>query len=117
MGRNTANYTLAEITTMKSMLAAGKTYKEIAETLERTPAGIYCFFQREKAKGKVNADKEIVSTSTIDDVEMPVVKVPRDMTPREMIKRLWDMGYRIENNKLVVITRTEVNLADIVRNG
>ena len=38
----------------------------------------------------------------------------RDMTPREMIKKLYDMGYRIENNQLVCITRNVIKLNDIL---
>lgn len=36
------------------------------------------------------------------------------MTPREMIKALYDQGYRIENNQLVCYVHTPVNVRDIV---
>lgn len=41
---------------------------------------------------------------------------PREMTPREMIKKLYDMGYRIKNNTLVFIQETEIKLSDIINN-
>lgn len=47
--------------------------------------------------------------------EPAVIKEP--MTPREMIKALWDLGYRIEDNELVCYQRQVVKLGDIVNNG
>ena len=40
-------------------------------------------------------------------------KTLNDFTPREIIKHLYDLGYRIENNKLYVVTRREVKLSDV----
>ena len=41
----------------------------------------------------------------------------REMTPREMIKALYDLGYRIEDNELVCYQRQVVKLGDVVNNG
>lgn len=99
------NYTLAEQTTIQEMYKAGKTAVEIANILDRTPAAIRSFIQREKDKDKEPEVKEVIKE---------VVKKEK-LTPREMIKQLYDLGYRIKNNGLVVVSVQEVNLADIVR--
>ena len=118
--RNTPNYTLAEITIIHEMNKAGRSAREIAETLGegRTAAGINALLWRERMK---QSDAAESNKDSIADVTEPTVvikqTVQKEMTPREMIKALWHKGYMIENNKLVVIIRTEVNLADIVRNG
>ena len=36
------------------------------------------------------------------------------LTPREMIKALYDLGYRIKNNDLVVLVEKAVNIKDII---
>ena len=38
----------------------------------------------------------------------------RELTPRERIKKLYDLGYRIKDNKLVFIQAVEVKLQDII---
>ena len=111
----------------------GRSYKQIAESTGRTVAAITRFFQCErmtkkysarlseangggKVELKVNGVKvgeapvEMVETS----VESKVVRAEKEMSPREMIKRLYDMGYRIENNQLVCYVRREVKLQDII---
>lgn len=37
-----------------------------------------------------------------------------DFTPREIIKHLYDLGYRIEDGRLVLVQRTVVKLGDIL---
>ena len=48
-------------------------------------------------------------------VEVKVVK--EELTPREMIKRLYDLGYRIEDNQLVIYQKQVVKIGDVVNNG
>ena len=55
---------------------------------------------------------EFVSTETTPS---PVVEKTKTMTPREMIKYLYNQGYRIENNQLVCYVRTPVNVKDIIK--
>lgn len=43
--------------------------------------------------------------------------IKEKMTYREMIKELYDAGYRIEDNELVCYQRQVVKLGDIVNNG
>lgn len=47
-----------------------------------------------------------------DDVK-PEVKA-KEMTPREMIKKLYNLGYRIENNQLVCYVKQTVKIQDII---
>ena len=46
-----------------------------------------------------------------------IVEKLREMTPREMIKKLYDIGYRIEDNQLVCYVKQPVNVKDIITNG
>lgn len=41
-------------------------------------------------------------------------KTLKDFSPRDMIKHLYDLGYRIENNRLVCIQKAYVKLEDII---
>jgi len=56
------------------------------------------------------APVEMVETS----VESKVVRSEKEMSPREMIKRLYDMGYRIEDNQLVCYVKKTVKIQDII---
>ena len=57
----------------------------------------------------------------ISEVISPVVTpvktntpIEKEITPREMIKRLYDLGYRIMDNMLVVLVPQPVKLNDII---
>ena len=41
-------------------------------------------------------------------------KTLSDFSPRDMIKHLYGLGYRIENNQLVCIVRQVVKISDIL---
>lgn len=41
-------------------------------------------------------------------------KTLKDFSPREIIKYLYDLGYRIEDGKLVCFVKQTVNLKDII---
>lgn len=43
------------------------------------------------------------------------VSQPKTMSPRDMIKKLYDMGYRIEDNRLVCYVKQTVKLSDIIQ--
>ena len=60
--------------------------------------------------GKYNVSKE-------DKKEKvpTVIREKEKLTPREMIKSLYDLGYRIEDNKLVCYVRQQVNIKDILQ--
>lgn len=90
-------YTPEELQTIVRLFDEGKTAKEIAKATGRTVSAIYSLKLR-KGKSPAPANRDKV----------------REMTPREMIKALYDMGYRIEGNKLVLVMRKEVKLSDII---
>ena len=132
-------YTTDEIKTILDMYNAGYKYKEISKKTGRSTAALsqlvymekknshYSNFifsaNKKKAELKVGGVKVAeVPESAIEkpnaagviasgpDSGMPVL----EMTPREMIKKLYDLGYRIENNKLVCIQKVVVKLNDII---
>lgn len=44
----------------------------------------------------------------------PVIQKEK-LTPREMIKALYDLGYRIEDNQLVIYQRQVVKIGDVTK--
>lgn len=97
------NFTLAQRTTMEEMRKAGKSYRDIAKALDLSQTSVYY------------ALKTLEASSTPEVTEKVVIKKEK-LTPIEMIQSLWDMGYRIKNNKLVLVTVQEIKLADIIKN-
>ena len=75
-------------------------YREIAKIMGRSHSSIVNFMGRQKG-----------NTSTIKKLSK---KSLSDYTPREMIKHLYNLGYRIENNGLVCIQKVSVNIKDII---
>ena len=37
-----------------------------------------------------------------------------DFTPREIIKHLYDLGYRIEDDRIVLVQKTVIKIGDII---
>ena len=56
------------------------------------------------------------TAESIEGTESPVASTVRtkELQPREMIKKLYDMGYRIENNQLVCYQKVVVKVNDII---
>ncbi|MBR6347458.1 MAG: hypothetical protein IKR80_00735 [Spirochaetales bacterium] len=53
--------------------------------------------------------------ATKEEAKAPVKeKTLKDFQARDMIKHLYNMGYRIENNQLVCLVKQAVNLKDII---
>lgn len=65
------------------------------------------FVKKLTKEEKENFTKSIIAPK-------PVVEKTATLSPREMIKALYDQGYRIENNSLVCYVRTPVNVKDII---
>ena len=88
----------------------GKTAKEIGEAVGRTAGSIahQVYILRKVAKGS----KQV----SIPHTDAPTVKLV-ELTPRQMIKKLYDLGYRIENNQLVCYTKNVVKIQDIIHGG
>lgn len=127
------NYTKQQTQNILALYKAGKKPKEIAAAYNTNAKSIgnlvYYYTKRfpdkEMAKtvsltvGGVEVAK--VPEETIERKEQPVKNVEkvREMTQREMIKKLYDDGYRIEGTdwRLVCYVKQSVNLKDIVTNG
>lgn len=89
----------------------GVTAKEIAAQMGRTTNAIHQFLcNRRKRDAKLG--REVKPDS---EVPKPEVNNRKEMTARDMIKALYNMGYRIENNKLVHYQKHVIELNDIVR--
>lgn len=55
------------------------------------------------------------TVEVMQDIAKPVKeKTLNDFSPRELIKNLYDRGYRIENGRLICIVHQVVNLKDII---
>lgn len=107
-----AVYTEQEIDSIMRMFESGVTVREIAEKFGRTMAGIY-ELRRKVKNGEIHTQKNAPPTSPQKQQPTAPTK-PKELTPREMIKALYDMGYRIENNKLVHYQKHIIELADII---
>lgn len=62
-------------------------------------------------------DKNVETKSIPVKPVAPLVQRPvslSDFTPREIIKHMYKLGYRIENNQLVCIVKQVVNLKDVI---
>lgn len=133
------NYSTDEIKQILDLRFNKKlTAKKIAKELNRTESAIHNVLHRYRCKGMyqpeelkkreekvnvvVNASDEAkerieeLLKRTDDNVENEpiIIYQQREMTGREMIKKLYDMGYRIEDNILVCYVKQTVNVKDII---
>ena len=130
-GRNCRPFTANEIEQIFFLRKAGFTHKDISEMMNRSNGSIGSFFCLEARDHRYSKQLEAEKNKTVrieqvkvwpandsqqhksNEQPQPAPKAT-EMTPREMIKKLYDMGYRIENNKLVCIVKQVVNLQDII---
>lgn len=137
------DYTSDEIRQILDMRFNKKfTAKKIGLILNRTESAVQNVLHRYKCKGMYNPDtmedkasgqvspaieaynaseetKERMNAllqRPDSDVEVKpmIIYHPEKLTAREMIKRLYDMGYRIEDNELVCYVKQNVNVKDII---
>lgn len=126
MGRG-KDYTTTELAEIKGYLKDGCTYAEIAELMGRSKKAIELLVLRQgwtRGRFKESSDNEVpVWKTTVVETEQELKKnesVPVkektlfDFTPREIIKHMYNLGYRIEDNKLVCIVKQVVNVKDII---
>lgn len=114
----------------------GMTAKQIAKITGRTADGISNLVRRYKDlippkdyvptvfTTKENEDKikELLEKSEESKVSKQhniseEAKTTPQLSPREMIKHLYSIGYRIKDNGLVVLVEQPVNIKDIIING
>ena len=110
-------FTPEENKQIETLFDEGKTAKQIAEIVGRTAGAIGVQIYRlrkaaEEGKPKEEKPKQIGLLHT----DAPTVKLI-ELTPRQMIKKLYDLGYRIENNQLVCYTKNVVKIQDIIHGG
>ena len=125
--------TTTELNEMKSLLNEGLSYGEVAELLGRTKKSVanaafrYKLKDNNATRGKKETPKEWESElvkkviENTNKPEEPIVKQQlvkektlKDFNPRDIIKYMYDLGYRIEDNKLVCYVKQTVNVKDIV---
>lgn len=121
---------------MKEYRKAGFTYREIAEIVgakENTVASYFthrCTVEERTPKKKekksisdtlkkemFNQYKQTINNNTKETAMSPKTNTAtkntlNDFQPRDLIKHLYNLGYRIENNQLIV--KQTVNIKDII---
>ena len=110
-------YTTTELAEIKGYLKDGCSYEEIAELMGRSKKSIENTVLRQGwTRGRFNDDAVESSTQKQTIVEQVPVKEKtlKDFPAREMIKYLYSLGYRIEDNKLVCYVKRAVNIKDII---
>lgn len=104
-------FTPEENNKIQRLYDEGKTAKEIGEAIGRTTGSVnQQIYKMRKAAGE-NDTKPI----GLLHKDTPVKE--KELTPRQMIKKLYDLGYRIENNQLVCYTKNVVKIQDIIHGG
>lgn len=100
-------YTPEELETMRQMKQSGASWSEIASAVGHSVRSVQLKMYQ---AGMVNmirtedAPRNLVKVKTLDD-----------FTPREIIKHLYDLGYRIEGEGRIVLVKKEyVNLKSIL---
>ena len=127
-------YSAEESKLILDLWESGKTTAQIAYVTGRSKGAISAFLSTERRDGRysgraatVNKGEKVdikvngvkvadVPNNSVEKKETPATTKPKELTPREMIKKLYDMGYRIENNQLVCIQKVVVKLQDILNN-
>ena len=100
---NNTKWTDEEISIMLDMKQKSYTDLQIGEVVGRTAAAVSYKLSELRKKGAVAASGSGAKPATLSD-----------FSPRDMIKYLYNLGYRIENNQLVFWERKVVNIKDVV---
>ena len=114
------DYTTTELAEIKGYLKDGCNYAEIGELMGRTRKSIEQLALRQgwtRGRFRESSDNDVPvwKTTVAENEPAPVKeKTLSDFQPRDMIRHLYKLGYRIENNQLVCIVRQVVNVKDII---
>lgn len=114
------DYTTTEIAEIRGYFDSGCTYAEIAELMGRTKKSIsiLCYRQgwtKERSnKMRMEAMGDQMPKTLIEDHEPNMEKTLKDFKVRDIIKYLYDLGYRIEDNRLVCYVKQVVNIKDVL---
>ena len=112
---NRKNYTQDELKEMRRLKAEGKTFAEIAKMFDRSEHAIAQKFSTLGWMGGFYGVQKWETPKEEKKEEQPKVTL-KDFQTREIIKYLYNIGYRIENNQLVCIVKQKVNIKDIIEN-
>ena len=127
---NIKQFKTTEIEEIKSFIRDGLTYAEVGELMGRSKKSIENLVTRmgwsngrlggnQRGRGHRSASE----VSALEKPEPPVEqkqevqvkeKTLKDFSAREMIKYLYNLGYRIEDNRLVCYVKQAVNVKDII---
>lgn len=104
-------YTQKELDEMHQLRRQGASFKDIAAMFNRTERALQVKFYE---LGWVNEDKSSAVSSESSNVNQVKKPTLNDFLPRDMIKHLYNLGYRIENNKLVFVHKQVIDIKKIM---
>ena len=118
------SYTKEEIRDMIAIFKQGASVEEISAMSGR-PSSSITQKLRESGFSVINdmfaGEKNAETTQDgpilkVSDGEKTLVKQKtlEDFSPREMIKHLYNLGYRIKNNEIVMVIEKKIKLSDII---
>ena len=109
--RKYQRFTKEEIAQVIELKEAGLSTADIAEMLGRNPNQIKdLLFRLKKKETTQSKDDVTVSVPTPPKSE----KTLKDFDPRDMLKQLYDLGYRIDEKGIYVMVKQYVNLKSII---
>ena len=110
--------TTTELNEIKNLLKEGLNYDEVAELTGRTKKSVtnavYRYNLKDKRPRIESMKDSVVPKTIIEDHEPRMEKTLKDFSPRDIIKYMYGLGYRIENNELVCLVKQKVNVKDII---
>ena len=107
MKKEWKQYTPEDLETMRRMKEEGAKYEEIAHAVGHSVKSVQ---MKMYSMGLVSVIK-----SPEAEPKLVKVKTLDDFTPREMIKHLYNLGFRIEGEgRLVLVKKEYVNLKSIL---
>lgn len=115
-------FTKEDIQMVINLYNANKSAEEIANITGRTKHAIHQRIYMLRKAGKLKDskttqpeyDRKLKPTGVVYKPEELHEEPQKHMSPRDMIKALYDLGYRIENNQLVCYVKQTVKLQDII---
>lgn len=108
-------YTTTEIDKICKMYYEDNlTAKTVAELTGRSVAAIKQVVMRNNPYKNTEGEDDFEKIASAIPPKQTKPSTQATMTPREMIKALYDMGYRIENNQLVCKVTRVVKIQDII---
>lgn len=118
-------YTKEEVNDMVTIFKQGASVEEISQMSGRTAGSITEKLRRcgySVINGRYTGDRreqedvqdEPVLKVSVGNKTLVKQKTLDDFTPREMIKHLYNLGFRIKNNEIVMIIEKKIKLSDIL---